>query len=110
MEYCAAQLVQGIHKQMRLWKEYTKLLVILHVASNIQQMDLDFKKLWEGVLSSTIFAVLFTVHTTTQHTPSQLVFGRNTILNINQGANRQYIKQREQALINKGNQKENRRR
>ena len=50
------------------------------------------------------------VHTTTQHTPSQLVFGRDAILNINQEANWQLIKQRKQALINKGNQKENRRR
>ena len=48
------------------------------------------------------------VHTTTQHKPSQWVFGRDTILNINQEANYQFIKQRKQALINKGNQKENR--
>ena len=57
-----------------------------------------------------MFAMRSTVHTTTQHTPSQLVFGRDVILNINQEANWQLIKQRKQALINKGNQKENRRR
>ena len=72
----------------------------------IQQMDLDNEKPWEGILSSTIFAVRSTVHTTLQHTPSQLVFGKDAILNINQKANWQLIKQRTQMLINKGNQKE----
>ena len=38
---------------------------------------------------------------------SQLVFGRDAILNINYEANWQLIKQRKQVLINKGNQKEN---
>ena len=37
-----------------------------------------------------------------------MVFGMDTILNINQEANWQLIKQHKQALINKGNQKENR--
>ena len=55
-----------------------------------------------------MFAIRSTVHTTTQHVPSQLVFGRDAILNINQKSNRQLIKERKQALINKGNQKENR--
>ena len=73
----------------------------------IQQMGLDNENPWEGILSSTMFAIQSTVHTTTQHTPSQLVFGRDAILNINQEANWQLIKQRKQALINKGNQKEN---
>ena len=57
-----------------------------------------------------MFAVRSTVHTTTQYTPSQLVFGRDAILNINQEANWQLIKQHKQALINKGNQRENCRR
>ena len=76
----------------------------------IQEMDLDNENPWEGILSSTMFAIRSTVHTTTQHTPSQLVFGRDAILNINQEANWQLIKQRKQALINKGNERENRRR
>ena len=52
------------------------------------------------------------MHTTTQHTPSQLVFGKDAILNINQEANWELIKQRKHALINKdkGNQKVNRQR
>ena len=76
----------------------------------IQQMDLDNENPWKGILSSTTFAIRSTVHTTTRHTPSQLVFGRDAILNINQEAIWQPIKQRKQALINKGNQKENRQR
>ena len=58
----------------------------------IQEMDLDNENPWEGTLSSTMFAIRSTVHTTTQHTPSQLVFGRDAILNINQEANWQLIK------------------
>ena len=53
----------------------------------IQQMDLDNEKPWEGILSSTMFVIRSMVHTTTQHTPSQLVFGRDVIININQEAN-----------------------
>ena len=54
-----------------------------------------------------MFAIRYAVHTTTQHTPSQLVFGRGAFLNINQEANWLLIKQRKQALLNKGYQKEN---
>ena len=65
---------------------------------------------WEGILSSTMFAIQSTVHTTIQHTPSHQVFGRDDILNINHEANWQLITQHNQALINRGNQKENCRR
>ena len=57
----------------------------------IQQMDIDNENLWEGILSSTMFAIGSAVHTTTQHTPSQLVFGRDAMLNINHEANWQLI-------------------
>ena len=60
------------------------------------------RTLGEGILSSTMFAILSTVHTTTHHTPSQLVFGRDIILNINQKFNWQLVKQPKQ-----GYQKEN---
>ena len=55
-------------------------------------MDLDNESHWERILLSTMFAIWSTVHTTTQHTPLQLVFGRDVILNINQEANWQLIK------------------
>ena len=35
----------------------------------IQEMDLDNENPWEGILSSTMFAIRSMVHTTTQHTP-----------------------------------------
>ena len=66
-------------------------------------MDLDNENPWERSLSSTIFAIRSTVYTTTQHTPSQLVFGRDAIPIINQEAKWQLIKQRKQVLINKDN-------
>ena len=69
----------------------------------IQEIDLDNESPWEGVLSSNLFAIQTNVHTTTQDAPSQLVFRRDAILNINQEANWQLIKQRKQTLINKGN-------
>ena len=75
-----------------------------------KEMDLDNENPWEGILSSTVFTIRSTVHTTTQHTPTQLVFGRDEILNIHHEANWQLIKQHKQALINKGNQEDNRQR
>ena len=77
---------------------------IIHIFE-IQEMDLDNENPWEGILSSTIFAIRSKVHTTTQHTPSQIVFGRDVILNIKQEAKWQLIKQHKQALLNKSNQK-----
>ena len=51
-----------------------------------QEIELDNESPWEEILLSTMFAIRSTVHTNTQHTPSQLVFGRDMILNINQEA------------------------
>ena len=62
---------------------------------------------WSRILSAVIFAMQSTVHTTTQATPMQLVFGRDAILNLMFDANWQLIKQRKQNLINKNNAKEN---
>ena len=53
----------------------------------IQDLDLEDDDAWEEDLASTMFTIRSTVHTTTQHTLSQLVFGRDAILNINQEAN-----------------------
>ena len=54
-------------------KGQTKLLVIL--------CD---KRIWIiSILSSTLFVIRSAVHSTTQHTPSQLVFDRGAILIIN---------------------------
>ena len=77
---------------------------------NIQQMVLDDENPWDGILASTMFALRATVHTTTQFTPTQLVFGRDAILNTRHEANWHLIKERKQKLINRGNERENRKR
>ena len=42
----------------------------------------DAEDPWKGILSAVSFAIRSTIHTTTQKTPAQLVFGRDMILNI----------------------------
>ena len=76
----------------------------------VQKMTLDDDNPWDGILAATMFALRATVHTTTQHTPAQLVFGRDSFLNTRHEADWQLIKQRKQDLINKGNARENRKR
>jgi hypothetical protein len=44
--------------------------------------DLDPDFLWQGVISAVRGAVRLLVHTATRATPTQLVFGRNALLNI----------------------------
>ena len=46
-----------------------------------------------------MFAIQSMVHAAIQHTPSQVVFARATILNINQEANWQSIKLYKLALV-----------
>ena len=69
----------------------------------IQGMVLDDDNPWDGILAATMFALRATVHTTTQYTPAQLVFGCDSILNTRHEADWQLIKTRKQNLINKGN-------
>ena len=47
----------------------------------VQNMVLDDENPWDGILASTMFALRATVHTTTQYTPAQLIFGRDSIIN-----------------------------
>jgi len=63
---------------------------------------------WTGVLSAVRDAVRSIVHTTTCATPTQLVFGRDAILNVSFEADWQYIKARKQKLIRQNNKRENR--
>ena len=62
---------------------------------------------WSGILSVVIFAMQSTVFTTTQATLTELVSGRDTIMNLMFDANWHLIKQRKQNLINQSNAKEN---
>ena len=47
----------------------------------VQNMVLDDENPWDGILASTMFALMATVHTTMQYTPTQLIFGRDSIIN-----------------------------
>ena len=69
-------------------------------------MVLDDENLWDEISASTMFVLHTTVHITTQYTPAQLIFGRDSILNTLHEANWQSIKKLKQNLINKGNQRE----
>ena len=62
---------------------------------------------WSGVLSATMFAMRATFHTTTQATPSQLVFGRDAILNTKFKADWNFIRSRKQQIIDYNNRREN---
>ena len=76
----------------------------------VQDMVLDDENPWDGILASTMFALRATVHTTTRFTPTQLVFGRDAVLNTRHEADWHVIKERKQKLINRGNDRENRKR
>ena len=69
--------------------------------------DLDPDFPWMGVLSAVRQAVRSLVHTTTRATPTQLVFGRDALLNISFEADWQYIKERKQHRILQNNKAEN---
>ena len=62
---------------------------------------------WTGVLSAVRQAVRSLVHTTTRATPTQLVFGRDALLNVSFVADWQYIKERKQHRILQNNKREN---
>ena len=64
-----------------------------HTIRNILRMfqvnnhELDQNDPWSRILSAVIFAMRSTVHTTTQATPIQLVFGCDAIMNLTFDAN-----------------------
>ena len=49
---------------------------------NMQNAELDEEDPWGEILAATMFSMSATQKTTLQASPSQLVFGRNAILNI----------------------------
>ena len=57
------------------------------LALKIQNLDFEDDNPWEWIFSSTMFAIYYTVHNTMEQITSYLVFGRDTILNINHKAN-----------------------
>ena len=73
----------------------------------LENKYLDATNPWKGILSAVAFAIKSTIHTTTQSTPAQLVFGRDMMMNIQHKANWEFIRKRKQKLINPNNQKQN---
>jgi hypothetical protein len=70
-------------------------------------VELDEKDPFAGMLTALSFATRATVHTTLNALPSQLVFGRDAMLNMEFHADWEYIRQRKQKRINKNNAAEN---
>ena len=68
-----------------------------------EDAEMDEKDPFSGLLTAVAFATRATVHTTLNASPSQLVFGRDAILNINFHADWQSIKARKQKRINDNN-------
>ena len=62
---------------------------------------------WSGILEATMFSVRATYHTTLQAYKMQLVFGRDTILNIKHVSNWEHIQQHKQERINHNNKLKN---
>jgi transposase InsO family protein len=76
----------------------------------LNEIELDEKEPWNGILAAVMFATRATYHTTLKATPMQLVFGRDAMLNIKFEANWTAIKQYKQQIIKKNNTNENARR
>ena len=60
-----------------------------------------------GIFAAIAFGICSTIHTTTRATPMQLVFGRDSILNVQHLADWRYIQYQKQNLINKNTMREN---
>jgi hypothetical protein len=73
----------------------------------VNDPDLDEKDPYKGLLTAVAFATRATVHTTLNATPSQLVFGRDAILNLDFHADWETIRARKQKRILENNKAEN---
>ena len=71
----------------------------------LENKNLDATNPWKGILNAVAFAIRSTIHTTTQSTPAQLVFGRDMMMNIQHKANWEFIRKRKQQSINQNNQR-----
>ena len=81
---------------------------LIHVQRIRDRDDLpDGNDPWKGTLSAVAFAMRATVHTTTQATPTQLVFNRDALHNVRFEADWKYIRERKQCLIQQNNKREN---
>ena len=73
----------------------------------VDDPDLGDTNPFGGLLAAVAFATRATIHTTLNATPTQLVFGRDALLNIEFHADWESIRARKQQRINKNNAAEN---
>ena len=73
----------------------------------VDDPDLDEKDPYKGLLTAVAFATRATIHTTLNATPSQLVFGRDAMLNMDFHADWETIRARKQKRILQNNEAEN---
>ena len=73
----------------------------------VDNPELDTQDPFKGLLTAVAFATRATVHTTLNASPSQLVFGRDAILNMEFHADWETIRARKQKRINANNEREN---
>jgi hypothetical protein len=83
---------------------------MLRTFSVQDNQGIDEKDPWSGILAAVAFAVRATVHTTTQASPSQLIFGRDAMINVRHIANWKYIEDRKKNRILINNNAENEKR
>jgi hypothetical protein len=57
---------------------------------------MDESNPWDGILATTMLAVRATYHITLKASRMQLVFGRDTMLNVSHVTNWEHIRQRKQ--------------
>ena len=73
----------------------------------VHSTELDEDDPWSGILGAVMFAKRATVHSTSRATPAQLVFKRDTMLNVQHEANWTYIKELRDKISSKNNKLEN---
>ena len=107
----------GIHKKLittrnpqanaMVERAHQTLHNMVRMANIRSSEDLDPRFDFEGLLGACRRAMNSTVHTTLRATPTQLVFGRDALLNVAFQADWEYIKMRKQVRILQNNYNEN---
>ena len=78
-----------------------------NIIRTFQFEDLNEDDPWSGIISAVAFSMRATVSTTTGHSPMQMVYGRDAILNIKHTVNWTNVKKRKQEMIHKNIEREN---
>jgi len=80
---------------------------MIRSAQIADKRDSDGFFVFQGVLAACRKAMNSTVHATSWATPTQSVFGHDTILNASFQADWQFVKERKQRLVLRNNKREN---